>query len=148
MSSCEPSWRPAGPRNRENLPAHFLLPVPAKQKRSLRRTILIYRWMMSYPLAVPRSSAVHHPQTSQKLNLEKRRLADLAGPSVSQGVGCGENPAGTNDSQRQLTNMCLTGLGASPYQYHPCTRLSGRPRTANDFFLCRSVTTGHALYSP
>ena len=35
---------------------------------------------------------------------------------------CGENPAGTNDRQRQLTNMCLTGLGASHRQYHSCTR--------------------------
>ena len=127
MSVCEPGWRPAGPRNCRNLPTHFLLPVPAKAKRSLHRTISIYRQMMSYPSTVPRSHVVHHPRTPRKPNLEKGHLANPVGSSVSQGIGCGENPAGTNDRQCQLTNMCLIGLGASPYQYHPCTCLSGPP---------------------
>ena len=66
-------------------------------------------------------------QTLRKPNLEKGHLADPADPSVSQGIECEVNLAGTNDHQRQLTNMCLTGLGASPYQYHPCTHLSRSP---------------------
>ena len=127
MSACEPGWRPAGSSNRKNLPAHFLLPVSAKAKRSLCRTISIYRKMMSYPPAVPPSRAVHHPRTPRKPNLEKGHLADPASPPMSQGIGCGENSTGTNDCQRQLTSMCQTRLEASPYQYHPYTRLSGPP---------------------
>ena len=74
--------------------------------------------------ALPRRS---HPRTPRKPNLEKGHLADPAGLSVLQGARFGENPAGTNDRQSHLTNMCLTGLGASPRQYHPCTRLSRPP---------------------
>ena len=127
MSSCKPSWRSTGSSNRGSLPAHFRHPVLAKAKRLLRRTTSIYRQMTSYLPAVPRSPAVHHPRTLRKPNLEKGHLADPAGPSVLQGAGCGENSAGTIDRQRQLTNMCLTGLKASPRQYRPCTRLSGPP---------------------
>ena len=58
------------------------------------------------------------------------------------------DPAWTNDSPCQLTNICLIGLVDSPYQYLPCTCLSGPPSTANDFLLRRSGTTGHALHSP
>ena len=82
---------------------------------------------MSYPLAVPRSRAVHHPRTPRKPTREKGHLTDPASPLVSQGVGCGGNPAGTNDRQHQFTDMCLTRPGASPYQRHPCTRPSGLP---------------------
>ena len=124
-SVCEPSWRPAGPSNHESQPAHFLLPVPAKEKRLLRRTISTYHPMMSYPPAAPRSHAVHHLRTPRKPIQEKGLVANLAGPSVSQGIGCRENPAGTNDHPRQLTNMLPTKLETSPGQYQPCTRLSG-----------------------
>ena len=127
MSACEPSWKPAGLGSHGNLLAHSLLPVPAKVKKSLRRTMLIYRKIMSYPPKIPRSRAVHHPRTPRKPTREKGHLVDPTGPSVSQGVGCGGNPAGTNDRQHQLTNMCLTKLGASPHQCHPCTRLTGPP---------------------
>ena len=127
MSACEPSWKPTGLGSRGNLPARFLLPVPAKVKKSLRRTMLIYRRIMNYPPEVPRSRAVHHPRTPRKPTQEKGHLAGPTGPSVLQAVGCGENPTGTNDRQHQLTNMCLTGQGASPHQCHPCTRLTGPP---------------------
>ena len=127
MSACEPRLKPAKPDSRRNLPAHFLLPVPAKVKMSLRWTMLIYQWKMNYPPAVPRSRAVHHPRTPRKPTQEKGHLAGPAGPSVLQGVGCGENPVETNDRQHQLTNMCLTGQGASPHQCHPCTHLTGPP---------------------
>ena len=50
-----------------------------------------------------------------KAHSRKRRLAGPTGPSALQGVGCGENLAGTNDLQHQLPNMCLTGQGASPH---------------------------------
>ena len=80
------------------------------------------------------SRAVHHPRTPRKPNLEKGHLTDPADPSVLQGVGCRENPTRTNDRQRQLTNMCLTGLGVSPYQYHLCTCLSGPPQHSKCFF--------------
>ena len=109
----------------------FRHPVPVKAKRSPSRTTSIYRRMKSYLLEVPRSPAVHYPRTLRKPNLEKGHLVNPAGPSVSQGAGCGKNPAGTNEPQRQLTNMCLTGLGASPRQYHPCTRPSGPPPLRN-----------------
>ena len=127
MSACEPGWKSAKPRNLRNLSAHFLLPVPAKAKRSLHRTKSTYRRMTSYPPEIPCSHAIQHPQTPWKPNLEKGHLADPTDLSVSQGAGCIENPARTNDRQRQLTNMCLTGLGASPRQYHPCTRPLGPP---------------------
>ena len=110
--TCEPDWRPTGLSNLENLPAHFLLPVPVKAKRSPSRTTSTYRQMTSYPPTVPCSHTVHHTRTPRKPNLKKGHLADQAGLSVPQGAGCGENPTGTNDRQRQLTNMCLTRLGA------------------------------------
>ena len=127
MSACEPSWKPAGPGSLGNLPARSLLPVPAKVKRLLRRTMLIYRRMMSYPPAVLCSRAVHHPRTPWKPTREKGHLADPTSPSVTQGVDCGGNPAGTNDRQHQLTNMCLTRPKASPHKCRPCTRLNGPP---------------------
>ena len=148
MSAYEPRWRPTGPSNRWSRPTHFCHSVPVKAKRLLHRTTSIYRQMTSYLLAVPRSPAVHYPRTLRKPNLEKGHLADLASPSVSQGDGCGKNPAGTNDPQRQFISMCLTGLGASPRQYHPCTRPSGPPRSATDFFIRRLGTTRHALHFP
>ena len=98
--------------------------------------------MTSYPPAVPRSHAIHHPRTPRNPNLEKGHLVDPAGPSMSRGAGYRENPAETNDRQRQLTNMCLTGLGTSPRQYHPCTRPLGPPP------LYRPRTTRQALHSP
>ena len=113
--------------NHESLPAHFLLPILARAKRPLRGTISIYRPMMSYSPAAPRFRAVHHLRTSWKTILEKGYLADLAGPSVSLGVECRENPAGTNDPPHQLTNMCSTELRISLDQYQPCTHLSGLP---------------------
>ena len=79
---------PIGQSNRWNRPAHFRHPVLAKEKRLLRRTTSMYRWMTSYLPVVPRSPAVHHPRTLRKPNLEKGHLADPAGPSVSQGAGC------------------------------------------------------------
>ena len=82
---------------------------------------------MSYPPAVPRSRAVHHPRMPQKPTQEKGHLSGPVGPSVSLSIGCGENLAGTDDRQHQLTNMCLTGQEASPHQRHPCTRLSRPP---------------------
>ena len=127
MSVCEQRWRSAGLSNHESLPAHFLLPVLARAKRPLRRTISIYRPMMSYPPAAPRSLAVHYLRTPWKTILEKGYLADPASPSVSLGVGCRENPAGTNDRPHRLTNMCSTELGISLDQYQPCTHLSGLP---------------------
>ena len=127
MSTYEPGWRLVGPSNRGNLPANFLLPTPAKAKRLLRRTTSTCRQMTSFPPVVPCSRVVLHPLMPRKPNLEKGYLADQAGSSMSQGAGCGENPAGTNDRQRQLINMCLTGLGASPRQYHLYTRPSGSP---------------------
>ena len=50
-----------------------------------------------------------------------------ADPSVLQGIGYGENPAGINDLRHQLPNMCLTGQGASLRQSHPSTRHTGPP---------------------
>ena len=127
MSACEPIWKPAEPSNSGNLPSRSLLFVPAKEKRLLRRTMSICRRMMSYPPAVPRSRAVHHPQTSRKLTQEKGHLANPAGLLVSQGVGCGGNLEGTNDCQHQLTDMYLTRPEASPHQRYPCTHLSRPP---------------------
>ena len=127
MSAYETSWKLAKLSNRGNLPARSLLPIPAKEKRSMRRTMSICRRMMSYPPEVPRSCAVHHSQTSRKPTREKGHLVGLAGLLVSQGIGCGGNPAGTNDRQHQLTDMCLTRPEASPHQRHPCTYLSGQP---------------------
>ena len=131
MSACEPGWRPTGTSNRESRLTHFRHSVPAKAKRLLHLTTSIYRWMTSYLSAVPRSPVVHHPRTLQKPNLEKGHLTDLADPLVLQGAGWGKNLAGTNNPQRQLISMCLTGLGASPHQYHPCTCPSGPPPLHN-----------------
>ena len=39
MSACEPSWKPAGPSSRGNLPTHFHLLVSAKVKKSLCQTM-------------------------------------------------------------------------------------------------------------
>ena len=66
--------------------------------------------------------------------LEKGRLAEQAGPSVSQGIECREKPAGTNDRPHYLTNMCPTELGVSSGQYQPCTCLSGPPPHRKQFF--------------
>ena len=82
---------------------------------------------MSYPLTAPHSRVVHRFRTPRKTILEKGCLADPASSSVSLGVGCGENPVGTNDRPHQLTNMCPIELGISPGQYQPCTHLSGPP---------------------
>ena len=127
MSACQPSLKSSRPGSCGNLPARSLLTNLTKVKRSTRRTMLIYRRMMSYLAAVPCSRAVHHPRMLRKPTREKGHLADPVGQSVSQGVGCGGNLAGTNDHQHQLTNMCLTRPGASPHQCHPCTHLTGPP---------------------
>ena len=148
MSACEPRWKPVEPSNRGNLPAHSILPVPAKEKRSLRRTMSICRRMMSYPPIISCFCAVHHPQTPWKPNREKGHLANPADLLVSQGLGCGGNPAETNDCQHQLTDMYLTKPEASPHQRRPCTRLSGAPRTADFCSLRRSGTKVLFLHSP
>ena len=127
MSACEPSLKPTGPSNRESLLSHFLLPVATRAKRSLRQTISIYRQIMNCPPEVPFSRAVHHLRTPRKPTKEKAHLASPAGPSVLQGVGCGENQSGTNDLRHQLPNMCLTGQGASLRQCHPTTLHTGPP---------------------
>ena len=127
MSTCEPDWRPASPSNCGNLPAHSLLPVLAKARSPPRRATSIYQRMTNCPPEVPRSHAVHHPRTSWKPNLERGHLVDPTGPSASQGAEYGRNLVEASVSQHQLINMCPIGLGASPYQYHPCTRLSRPP---------------------
>ena len=65
-SVCGPSWKPAGPTNRESLLAPFLFPILARAKKPLYRTISTYRQMMNYPPAVPLSHAVHHLQMPRK----------------------------------------------------------------------------------
>ena len=125
MSVCEPSWRPAKPRNHGDLPTHFLHLVPTKAKGSLYPTTLTCRRMMSYLLAALCSHAVHHPRTPRKPNPEKGPLTDPVDPSVSGNAGYREKPAGTDASQSQLVNMCLNDPGASPHWYHPCTLHSG-----------------------
>ena len=82
---------------------------------------------MSYPPAVPLSCVAHHLQTPQKLIQEKGRLAGPADPSVSQGIGCGENPTEANDHLWPLDNMPPTQPGASPNRYRPYIRLSEPP---------------------
>ena len=76
--------------------------------------------MMNYPPAVHRSSVVHPPRASWKPTQEKGHLIGPAGPSALQGAWRGENPAGIDDHQHQLANMCLTEQGASPHLCHPC----------------------------
>ena len=125
MSACEPGWRPTRQRNRGDLPAHILHPVPKKEKRPLYPTTLTYRRMTSYLPTALRSHAVYHPRMPWKPNPEKGPLIDLANPSVARDVGYGEKPARTDASQSQLMNMCPNGLGALPNRYHPCTLPSG-----------------------
>ena len=148
MRACETSWRPTRPSSRGNLPALFPLPVQARVRRSLRRTMSISKWMMNYPPAVPRFHAVHHPRAPQKPIQEKGHLIEPAALSVLQDVRCEENTAGTNDHQRQLANMWLTGHGASPHQRRPYTRHTGPPHASNNHSLRYTGTTGHALHSP
>ena len=148
MSVREPNWKPARSGSRGNLPVCSLLPYPAKVKRSLRRTMLIYWRMMSHPPAIPHSCAVHHPRTPCKPTREKGHLADPTDPSVLQDVECKGNPAGINDRHHQLTNMCMTGLGASPTGAIHVSALWNGPRAANDCSLNHLGTPGHALHSP
>ena len=82
---------------------------------------------MNYPPAVPLSCVAHHLRTPQKLIQEKGRLTGPAGPSVSQNIGLGENPAEANDHPWPLGNMRLIQPGASPNHYHPYSCLSEPP---------------------
>ena len=125
MSTCEPGWRPARPRNHGDLPAHFLHLVPTKAKRPLYLMTLTYRRMTSYLLTALRSHDIHHPRTPRKPNPEKGPLVDPADPSVPRNAGYGEKPKGTDSSQSQLMNICPNDPRASRHRYHPCTLLSG-----------------------
>ena len=115
MSAFESSWWPTGPSDSKSLLAPFLLPVPARAKRQLYQTISTSRQMTSYPLVVSPSRAVHHP------------LAGPVGPSVLQGIGCGDNPAKTDNHPCPLNNMYPTQPWASQGQFQPYTFFSGSP---------------------
>ena len=62
---------------------------------------------------VHRSCTVHPPRATWKPTQEKGHLAGPTCPSALQGAGRRENPAGIDDHQHQLTNMCQTEQGAS-----------------------------------
>ena len=127
MSVYEPSWTSVEPSNRGNLLALFPPSRPGKGKEVVApdNVDLPVDDELSFGNS-PLPCRSPSPNTVEA-HSRKSHLADPTGPLVSQGVGCGGNPIGTNDRQHQLTDMCLTRPGASPHQRHPCTRLS-RPR--------------------
>ena len=146
MSACEPSWKPAGPNDRESLLAPFLLPVQARAKRQLYWMISTSRQMMSYHPAVLPARAVHHPRTPWKPTQEKGRPAGPAYPSVFQGIGHGGNPSKTNNRPCPLNNMWPTQPGASQGQFHPYTHLS-EPASLLKWYL-HPPSGDHRINSP
>ena len=93
MSTYEPGWRPARPRNHKDLPVHFLHLVPTKARRPLYSMTLTYRWMTSYLLTALRSHGVHIP---------KRRESPIQkkAPSSTQPIHQYRATPGTERSQQ------------------------------------------------
>ena len=146
MNACEPVWRLTGVKTRKGLSilhpqlSQIRVKIPSSWKK------VIPQQTMNYLMAALRSLTVHHPRTTQRLNLKRGPHADPAYQSVVRAARYKERPAKTDAIRNWLLNMCLSNSGVWLLNFRLCITHSGSPRPA--FWFLFPVSEGHRICCP
>ena len=116
--SREPTlpFPPSRPRKGKEVAASDDIDLPTDDELSSESSPL-HRRSPSMNAVEAKSRKKAHRRSSRSISVARRWVL--------------KEPSRDKRPLSQLTSMCLTGLGASPLQYHPCTHPSGSPPLRN-----------------